>query len=185
MPREQNSLRLNTTISKMHYQILEKYKERYGSQKKTIEAALELLEKQNNPGLSSEDELWLKLRKECDIAAFSRVTARDIIAGKPEEAIKNNYLPFYLEWLYKKPIAQLSLEEVLSGLKKLLETINICKCLNFSRELNTFRVVGYIGMNYETSEFYAKYISYFLERYCNCRVVSSITDTGITLDIHY
>lgn len=178
--------RLNTTISKRHYEILEKYKDSYGSQKKTIETALELLERQNTPELNSEDELWLRLRKECDVAAFPRIAARYIIAGNQDEAIRNNYLPFYIEWFYKKQITQLSWEEILLALKKFLETTNIFKSLTYGRaedKPNALRIIGYVGMNYETSQYYARYITYFLEKYCNCKVTSSITETGITLDI--
>ncbi len=136
------------------------------------------------PELNIQDELWLKLRKECDVAAFSRIGARDIIAGKYEEAIKNNYLPFYLEWYYQKPLLQLNLDQIICALKDILEASNIFKSITVQQlEQNAIRMIGYIGMNYETSEFYARYISYFLEKYCNCKVKSSITQNGITLDI--
>ncbi|MEM2924555.1 MAG: hypothetical protein QXJ68_02555 [Methanocellales archaeon] len=176
--------RLSTTISIKHYEILKKYENKYKSKKGVIEKALELLERQSVPELSRQNELWSRMGKELDVACFPRYTVELVMAGRYEEAIKNNYLPFYLEWYYQKPLHKLNLEQILYAFKEIFEASNIFKSIATQQvDKNNFRVVGYIGMNYETSEFYAKYISYFLERYCNCRVVSSITDTGITLDI--
>lgn len=177
-------LRLNTTISSKHYEILKKYENKYKSQRRVIEAALELLEKQSTPELNSRDELWGRMRKELDVACFSRRATELVIAGKNEEAIRNNHLPFYLEWYYQKPLNQLNLDQITCALKDILEASNIFKNITMQRlEQNTIRMIGYIGMNIETSEFYAKYITYFLEKMCNCKVSTSISQTGITLDI--
>ncbi len=43
--------RINTTVSSKHYGLLKKHAEKYASQQKTIEHALELLD--NNPSQSS------------------------------------------------------------------------------------------------------------------------------------
>ncbi len=114
---------IHTTLSPKHWQLLEKNKLKYQTQKKVIEIALESLENgiKQDMALSPEEKYWLSLSghkfacliqkdglillfNTIDMAAFREYVARD----RPVE--------FALELYFQKPLKEFSLKEVVEGL---------------------------------------------------------------------
>jgi hypothetical protein len=56
--------RISTTISQRHWALLQKHAEKYETQQKALELALESLENsaKQSPVLSQEEKLWMSLK---------------------------------------------------------------------------------------------------------------------------
>lgn len=54
--------RISTTISQKHWELLKKYAEKFETQQKALEHALESLENSSkqNPALTEEENLWMR-----------------------------------------------------------------------------------------------------------------------------
>ncbi len=114
---------IHTTLSARHLEILKNNAEKYGSQQKALELALESLEskpKQSAP-LSPEEELWMRyagVNNACfiprDGLKFMLETANmgifaDIVAGTKQ-------IEYQIESYYNKPLKSCSLKEVIEGM---------------------------------------------------------------------
>jgi hypothetical protein len=57
--------RISTTISQKHWELLKKHAEKFETQQKAIETALESLERISKqiPALTSEEKYWMRLKK--------------------------------------------------------------------------------------------------------------------------
>ncbi len=115
---------VHTTLSSRHWELLKKYQDKYETQQKALEFALESLDDhvQWRPELSPEEELWLRVGKElkgvCIIQAEVQkflLTAIDLERFK-EFADQHKILEYSIEFYYHKPLKECSLKEVLDGL---------------------------------------------------------------------
>lgn len=111
--------RLSTTISMNHWAILKKLSERYGTQQKVLEVALENL---NNPGhvgsLTREEELWLELYNVKSICMVQRDGLRVLIDCMDidrwgEYVAQQNPMLFVIEVNLQKALKECSLKEIL------------------------------------------------------------------------
>lgn len=116
--------RLCTTISIKHWELLKKHKEKYGTQQKVLELALENLEKneKQSPMLSLEDQLWIRMCKELKMICylhkdlfFELVKTADF-ERFAEKIIKLKLSEYQVVWYYQKPLKECSLKEVIDGI---------------------------------------------------------------------
>jgi hypothetical protein len=115
--------RISTTISQKHWGLLKKQAEKLGSQQKTLECALECLEKSSNQSsvLTEEEKLSmriLKLKLPCLIQKDSLKMLMDTvdIERQKEYVTKNKPIEYAIEYYLEKPLNECSLKEVIDGL---------------------------------------------------------------------
>ncbi len=116
--------RVSTTISEKHWALLKKHAEKYSSQQKVLELALECLENNSKqPGpLSPEEELWTRIGCEVKSACIIQKDAlkellRTTDTGRLKEIVASDRPAEYvIEYYYQKPLKECTLKEVVEGI---------------------------------------------------------------------
>ena len=131
--------RVCTTISAKHWDILKKHTEKYETQQKALEFALESLENaKQNVVLSQEEELWMRIGRELksNICVLHKNIFEELIESAgfdKNKEILTRFRPaeYIVVWYLQKPLKKCSLKEVIEGivfttrnLDGLLDTIN-------------------------------------------------------------
>lgn len=115
--------RISTTISQKHWELLKKYAEKYETQQKALELALESLENSSkqNPALTEEEKLCMRLIQ----AKLPCLIERDCLKLLIETAdielyrafvTRNKPIEYVIEQHFQKPLKECSLKEVFDGL---------------------------------------------------------------------
>lgn len=114
--------RISTNISQKHWELLTKYKEKYGTQQKTLEVALENLENNSkqSPELTLEQKAWmranrLKVLSCAEKNLFKVLTENTNVERLRKYMIKNRSIETGIEFLYQKPLKEMSLQEFIYG----------------------------------------------------------------------
>ena len=132
--------RLSTTISPKHWSLLQKYSEKYETQQKALEQALETLDNRSTASnlLSEEDKVWYRISKDMRTSAvfihteyFQMLLKGADIEDFREYVAKHKPVVFAIEYYYKKPLKECSLQEVVD-----------CFLLN-SRVMNAAEDISY------------------------------------------
>src|SRR4030067_1415941 len=115
--------RINTTISAKHWEILKKHAEKYESQQRTLEIALESLENhlKQSPALSPEMQVWLSICELNNTCLLNKALFLELIrtadAERFNELLTTLKLAEYLVVIYQqKPLKECSLKEVMDGI---------------------------------------------------------------------
>lgn len=133
--------RINTTVSSKHHALLKKHAEKYASQQKTIEHALELLD--NNPSqssqLSEEDQVWLQIGRDFrKVLIFIQKDSYQILLDNSdmdkclEYLAKQKPVIFLIEYYYRKPLKECSLKEIMDAIVLKLRIQNSCDMVNYT-----------------------------------------------------
>ncbi len=114
---------IHTTLPSKHYEILKNNAEKYGSQQKVLELALERFE--NNPkpvaSISPEKELWMKY-SEINTACFIQKDGLKLLLNTvdidqlQDHVVQAKPMEYQIENYYHKPLKECSLKEVIDGL---------------------------------------------------------------------
>jgi len=121
--------RVSTTISQKHLELLKKYVEKYESQQKVLELALESLDSieslknssKMNQALTWEERYWTCL-KSTKAACFIQKDGLRILMGSAdielfhEHVTKHKPMEYNIEYFFRKPLKECSLKEVIDGL---------------------------------------------------------------------
>lgn len=117
------SHRISTTIPHKHWELLNRYVERFGTQQKVLEYALECLEKNSkkNSTLNEEDKVWNSLKFEkslviVDRTAFKLLIETADIKQMTEFFIQSKSVESAVEYILQKPLKECSLKEIMNGL---------------------------------------------------------------------
>jgi hypothetical protein len=118
-----NKHRINTTISKKHWDLLKKYADTYETQQKVLEKALEILDTRQNqrPSLSPEQELVVRFLDGKAGCLIQKDGLKMLLENLNPE-ITRKYIAWYkpmeyaLEYYYQKPLKECQLEEVIEGI---------------------------------------------------------------------
>ena len=110
--------------------IFDKYKDQYKTRTELIHDALKLLEKQKDPEKAEALDLWIRARDELQMMLIGKTTFKELLiaAETPEESldkpIKRNIALDVILWYTGKPIKSLSLDEIISTIKKMWMAAN-------------------------------------------------------------
>ena len=123
--------RVSTTISAKHRELLKKYTEKFQTQQKALEVALENMESNlKQPTLSQEDQAWIRMvciRKSLSIVPknlFSEYIKTTDTERIIEAIIKLKIPRFTIEWQYEKSLKKCSLKEVIYGIVNAAMVVN-------------------------------------------------------------
>ena len=115
--------RVSTTVSLKHWALLNKYAEKYGTQQKALEMALDTLENDSKPNsnLSSEQEVWVRiseLKLACIVQKEYLKLLTDTANFERFKAYETDQKPleYVIEFFYQKPLKECSLKEILDAL---------------------------------------------------------------------
>ena len=177
--------RVNTSISQKHKELLQKQMEKYGTQQRTLEHALENLEEcpHQTYNLSAEEKHWLRLYQEIrEIITilpkdFTRILFETAEIEDFREFIKNmKQMEGALEYHYGKPLKEFSLQEIVEGMLlniNLQGSADTVECIekkdyyniNLTHRLGIFSSQAVVIMYGSLFDSYgAKYETYFTER---------------------
>ena len=113
--------RLSTTISPKHWSLLKKYSEKYETQQKALEQALECLDNRSPSALSlsDEDKLWIRIGREIMPALvlfpkdyFKKLEQNIDLDDFQQYVNLQKPTEFAIEFYYQKPLKTCSLKEI-------------------------------------------------------------------------
>ena len=142
-----NKHRVNTTISAKHWEILKKHTEKFETQQKVLETALERLENgsKQNPALSPEEELWVRIGKEYgpNLCVLHKNLVKDVLKfGGFERMIKMvnemNLLETQVLFFCKKPLKECSLKEIMEAIVHSFKIVNIFDIIEYEDHDNFY-----------------------------------------------
>jgi hypothetical protein len=133
--------RISTTISQKHWELLKKQAEKYETQQRALELALESLENSSRqiPELTLEEKYWMRLRRARSLVIIEKTTFKTLtetanIELLSELFIRNKIMEYTIELYFQKSFEECSLKEVVNGLvvnlkiTKLVDTIDYTDC---------------------------------------------------------
>lgn len=131
--------RIATTISEKHWVILKKHAEKFETQQKALELALEYLE--NNsiqfPEITLEQKFWLVFES-IDSVCFVQKGALKILMETAdlerfkEYVIKKKPIECVLEYLLHKSLKECSLKEILDGLTTVFRVSHLFETVEYN-----------------------------------------------------
>ncbi len=149
--------RISTTISEKHWKLLKKHAEKFETQQKTLELALESLENSSKKGpeLTLEEEYWMRLKwaKSAVIIeknAFKLLIETANIELLNELFIRDKIVEYTIELYFQKPLEVCSLEEVINGLVINLKITNWFDTVDYTDEdvYYTMRMTHSMGLKF-------------------------------------
>jgi len=153
--------RVNTTISTKHWEILKKQAEKYESQQKVLEAALESFENysKKSPALSPEEQHWIRIGREIMAPAVGIIIHKELFKALIEtadfeliaEVITNQKLAEHMGfWYFQRPFNKLSLKEVIDGLILYFKMGFLLDAISYTDEGNCYmlKITHSININY-------------------------------------
>lgn len=182
--------RLSTTISPKHWELLKKHIEKYETQQKVLEAALESLENnRHNSVLSIEEERWMRVYREVKTVV---ITHKDILESLVETAdiqkvidVINNHkmTEFMMSWLYMKPLYSCTIIEILDGILFFLRTgnMNDMSCYSDDGDHYTLKLVHNLNLN--NSKIFKAMIESTFKAY-GSRTESEISDKSLFVKVY-
>ena len=126
-----NNHRISTTISQKHWELLKKHAEKYQTQQKVLELALESLENSSKRNLAStsEERFWTCLESTKSICFIQKDVLKLLIETVDIKRLKefasyNKPVEYAIEFYFQKPLKECSLKEVIDGLVIISRKIN-------------------------------------------------------------
>ncbi len=183
--------RVCTTISSKHWELLRNYTEKFLTQQKVLEAALESLENNSkqNSALSPEEHDFLlargALKSACiihrdilevliDTADLERVI-EVIINQKPGEHLIAQYC--------KKPLKKCNLKEILDGFIFFTRSGNITDSINYTDEGNYYILRIIHSLNIKFSKMLETLINSIFEKY-GVKIENEISEKVLFIKIY-
>jgi hypothetical protein len=142
-----NKHRINTTISAKHWEILEKHTEKYETQQKVLEAALEGLEKgsKQNPALSPEEDFFMRIHKEYgkNLCVLHKNLVKECLKFGGWERLNKlanemNLLETQVLFFCNKPLKECSLNEIMEGIVHTFKVVNLFDIIEYEDHGNFY-----------------------------------------------
>lgn len=115
--------RISTTISQKHWELLKKHVEKFETQQKTLELALESLENSSkqSPALTLEEKYWMRLKRAKSLVIIEKTAFKLLIETADIELlnelfVRNKTIEYTIEFYFQKSLEECSLKEVIDGL---------------------------------------------------------------------
>ena len=140
--------RISTTISTKHWDLLEKYTERFETQQKALEHALENLENEgNNKIQSEEDRIKLKFMEFKPVCVFHKDIALELFRTADCERlgkllIDMKIAEYQLLLCYQKHLKDMSLKEVVEGIVVTSRVANWLESIEYIDSGNCYTIMA-------------------------------------------
>lgn len=140
--------RISTTISQKHWELLKKYAEKFETQQKAIEFALENLENGSklNPALTPEEKLWMDVGRSRLVVMLERNAFKLLIETADTDRlielfIRDKPVEFAIEYYFQKPLKECSLKEVMDGLVINLKITNWLDTIDYTDDGSHYTLI--------------------------------------------
>jgi hypothetical protein len=140
--------RISTTISHKHWELLKKYEEKYKTQQKALEVALESLENSSKQitELTPEDKTWMRLKKEKFVCVLEKNAFRTLIRNAnveplQEYIIQHKIMELSIEIFLQRPMKDISLKEVIDGLVSTGFLVNWYDMIHYTDESSHYTLL--------------------------------------------
>lgn len=182
---------LHTTLSDKHFEILKKYTEKFGTQQKALEFALESLE--NNTKQSSvqstDEQVWVLTGKGTESACVLHKDAvRALFEGADVKRIiklvtTQKMAEHMVSWYYQKPLKKCSLKEVIDGVIFFLKEAKIFDAVNYVDCGNYYTLKMVHGLDIRTSKMFNIFMDSLFEAY-GVKTESEISEKSLFMKIY-
>jgi len=142
--------RLSTTISPKHWSLLKKYSEKFETQQKALEHALESLDDRSLASnlLSEEDKVWYRISKDIRMTKvliqtdyFMMLLKTADIEPFKEYVAVHQPVAFAIEYYYRKPLKECSLREVLDCILLNSRIMNIADNIDYKDKGDYYELI--------------------------------------------
>jgi hypothetical protein len=129
--------RIATTISEKHWELLKKHAEKFETQQKALELALECLESNSKqfPELTAEQKFWLTCESISSVCCVQKGALKILMETVNIERFngyvtKNRPIECLIEFFLQKSLKECSLKEIIDGLALLFRTSHLFETIN-------------------------------------------------------
>lgn len=136
--------RISTTISQKHWELLKKHAEKFETQQKTLELALENLDNSSKqtPELTLEEKYWMRLKRARSLVIIEKTTFKMLIETADIEMlselfIRNKIIEYTIELYFQKSLEECSLKEIINGLVVNLKITNWVETIDY-KDCNSY-----------------------------------------------
>ncbi|MBE8540384.1 hypothetical protein [Geoglobus acetivorans] len=178
--------RIHTTVSPQTLRKIEELKKEYGTLSAVIEKAVELQYNSERASVvSNEDLILLGFVKELNFTLCAKDHYTALAEGDPDRAVKESMLEMAVKYISKKPISDLSLEELLENICTLWKILNRAEHAEVERDGNRLNFVFYHDMrSVAVSEIHLNLLKYIFDKYYSGKYrmrVDTVTVNGFSV----
>ncbi len=184
--------RISTTVSSKHWALLNKYAEKYGTQQKALEIALDGLENNNSKPvvtLSPVEEIWMRIGKELNLVCLVQKECLNVILETVDmeriEAYVNEQKPFeyVLEFFYQKPLKDCNLKEIIDGIVINAKICHWFETVNYTDNGDYYTLNGTHDMGLNCSRINLLFVESLLKTY-GARIESTISERTMFIKVY-
>lgn len=131
--------RIATTISEKHWELLKKHAEKFETQQKALELALEYLENSSKqcPELTPEQKFWLACESISSVCCVQKGALKILMENVNHERFKeyvtkNKPIECVVQFFLQKPLNECSLKEVVDGLTIIFGTSHMFDTVDYN-----------------------------------------------------
>ncbi|NJD78163.1 MAG: hypothetical protein FIB08_13915 [Candidatus Methanoperedens sp.] len=180
---------LHTTLSNKHFELLKKYTEKFGTQQKALEFALESLENDTKRDLAQDEQVWVLTGKGTESACVLHKDAfKTLLEGADVKRIikivnTQKIAEHMVSWYYQKPLKKCSLKEVTDGVIFFLKAAKIFDTVNYVDCGNYYSLKMIHGLDIRTSKMFNIFIESLFEAY-GVKTESEISEKSLFMKIY-
>ncbi|MCC4769084.1 hypothetical protein FXV91_02340 [Methanosarcina sp. DH2] len=167
-----NTHRISTTISQRHWELLKKHAEKYETQQKALEFALESLEKSSKQiqELTLEEKYWMRLRRAKSLVIIEKTAFKYLIETTDIEFLdklfsQNKTIEYTIELYFQKSLEECSLNEVIDGLVINLNITNWVDTIEYTDNGGYYKLIITHGLGFAFSKLLATSIENMFKTY--------------------
>jgi hypothetical protein len=140
--------RIATTISDKHWKLLKKHAEKFETQQKALELALECLENSSKqfPELTAEQKYWLACESMASMCCVQKDALRILMETAnlkrfKEYVTQNKPIECVVEYFYQKPLEECSLSELVDGLAIVFKISHLFDTIDYKDNGNYYIMI--------------------------------------------
>ncbi len=178
--------RIHTTVSSETYRKIEKLKKEYRTFSAIIERAVDLLFRSEQVKEVDEDDLMLlNFVRELNFTLCAKDHYTALAEGNVERAVKESMIEMAVKYLSKRPISELSLEDLLENICRLWKILNRAEHAEVEKEGRKLNFVFYHDMrSLSVSQIHLNLLKHIFEKYYSNRYkmkVDTVTVNGFSV----
>ncbi|WP_410510372.1 hypothetical protein RSJ42_13275 [Methanosarcina hadiensis] len=181
--------RISTTISQKHWELLKKHTEKYETQQKVLELALENLENSSkqSPELTREERMWLTQKSMNTTCIILKDNLKLLLETASFEMFneyldKHNPLEYTMEYYFQKPLKEISIKDLIEGVVVMGSMSNWFDTIDYIDNGNHFKLLITHSFGLNSSKLNKMAIERLFETY-GARVESTYSEKTIFIKI--
>jgi hypothetical protein len=148
--------RISTTISQKHWELLKKHVEKFETQQKVLEHALECLENgsKQDTALTEEEKLWLRFKWANSVVIVEKDGFKTLLETADIELLnkyftRNKPIQWLIEYYWQKSLKECNLKEVIDALVINFRMSNWFNTIDYTDDVDyyTLRITHSLGFN--------------------------------------